>query len=246
VTADGSVRIENYHDAKLFQCQATTVDGTASGTCNEVGSELSCDYSATIVETPSACEETLSGGFVLEGCGFDDVCMAQQQGCAWRIICNSGTYAGIATGSDAFEFVGPNGSSCLGGVVDGQFAGSCGGGDTACAFESRAPVAGTGCLALPEVLTARGCGFGAPTAFETIQDGCKFSGYAPSRGVGVAGEATANGITFTGISPGWQCSLEQSDEVADELWGGCTRQNDNGTVSQCRDLGDPSRLVIKL
>lgn len=246
VTPDGSVRLEDYSGSQLVRCQAPTVNGTAAGTCNEVGGDLSCEYSATIVEAPSACEETLSGGFVLEGCDFDDVCVAQQQGCAWRIICSSGVYSDLATGTNTFEFVGPNGSSCAGGVVDGQFEGSCGSGDTACTFHAREAVAGMGCINLPATLTARGCGFGSPTAFEAVQDGCKFAGYAPSRGVGVAGDATADGISFGGIAPGWQCEATVSSEVPDEMWGGCTRDNDDGTVSQCRDLGDPSRLVLKL
>lgn len=252
INTDGSIRVEEMVDSKLVRCEAPVVGSSASGTCKEVGAAsnpVSCDFAAELVEAESACEETLpAAGFVLGGCGFDDLCIARQQGCVWEVACSRGIYTGTASGTDAFEFVGPGGAACRGSAANGEFVGSCGSEASACTFGPVAPEVDPSCIAVPESVSARGCGFGSHTGFEVVQDGCRFLGYAPSRGVYVFGDVTASGMSFPGFTQGWVCSVEQSAEVGDELWGNCERQNADGTVSQCRDLTSDqgSRLVIQL
>lgn len=253
INADGSIRIEEYVDAKLIRCEAPVVGNSASGICAEVGSAnanpTTCSFSVQVVEAESACEETLTAGaFVLGGCGFDDVCIARQQGCVWEVACSKGIYTGTASSTDSFDFEGPGGAPCRGSAVNGEFVGTCGTGGSTCSFGPVAPETDPSCMTVPDSVSARGCGFGSHTGFEVVQDGCRFLGYAPSRGVYVFGDVTATGLSFPGFSPGWVCSAEQSAEFGDELWGNCVRENTDGTTSQCRDLtGDQgSRLVIQL
>lgn len=236
-----------------YRCEAPIVDGEVVGSCNLLrgeGAETCEDYSAQAnVLDMGGCAATLpAAGFKLEGCGLDGVAFANQRECVWEIISETGTISGFAPTDNTYEFENAAGESCVGSVVDGNFSGSCGTGAAACSFATVAPAVDDSCFQLPDVVATRGCGFGAPTPFGVVQDGCDFYGFAPSRGVFVAGTATPTGITFPGIGPGWVCTADLNEEVGDELWGGCTRDNADGSVSQCRDLtsSQGSRLVIGL
>lgn len=236
VNADGSVRVEEYHDSMLFRCEAPTVDGVATGSCVQSGRGLSdpvtCDYSAEIVKESSACEETLpSSGFVLQGCGFDDMCFARQQGCAWELVCNGGVYGGIASATDAFEFVGPNGESCSAGVVGGEIVGDCG----SCSFGSVQPEVDESCMQLPEELAARGCRYSSPTPFAVLQNGCAFMGATAGATEFVVGNVSELGVSFPGINDAYMCTAELN-EAGDALWGDCEIPREDGSVGSCRDL----------
>lgn len=206
LTADGTVRINDYHDGRTFTCQEETVEGVASGSCSS--GPVSCEYSAEINYVQQACEETMTQeGFILDGCGFDDVCVGVQIGCGWSLVCSGGRYTGVATETNEFLFTGPNGSACSGSVVNGEFVGSCA---DACTFAPRPAAApGEGCIDLPAVAEVQGCQMNAP--FELIQDGCAVGGVSAIAGEAFAGQVTATGVKFPGYD-GYQCEVTSSDE----------------------------------
>lgn len=262
---DGTIRTGSVNDADLtwdiddrastgerYRCEAPIVDGVASGSCarrDGSGPDSCSDFraEARLLELGSCVESLPAQGFKLEGCGLDGAAFASQRGCVWEIVSQAGSFGGLATGQGSFEFVSPAGQSCAGSVVDGKFAGSCGSGAGACNFTSVDTAADESCFQLPRVITTRGCGFAVPTPFDVVQDGCNFYAYAPSREVLVGGSVTPTGIEFPGIAAGWECRADLNAEFGDQLWGECTLDNADGSVSQCFNFTDQgARLVIGL
>lgn len=244
---------ESPNGGNYYRCQEPIVDGVSSGACRRLRGELEpevCeDFHAEVnLLDLGTCTETLpTQGFKLEGCGLDGVAFATQRDCVWQVVSQVGTFGGFAPANNTYSFESPTGESCVASVVAGRVVGSCGAGSSACSFDTVEPAVDQNCFQIPNVVTTRGCGFGAPTPFQVVQDGCDFYGYASSRGVFVAGEATEIGIRFPGISEGWVCQADLNEE-AGELWGGCSRANEDGTTSLCRDFTNSQgdRLVIGL
>lgn len=262
--ADGTIRTGSVNGQTLvwdvddrattgqrYQCSGAIAEGAAAGTCtrrNGDGPE-SCAFAAEVnVLEFGSCSETLpTGGVLMAGCGFDGALFASQRGCVWEFVSPAGTFSGYASEDNVYTFTRADGSECTASVVDGKLQGTCGSGENNCEFGEAEPTVDESCFQLPDVVATRGCGFGSPTPFNVVQDGCTFYGFAPSRGVFVAGQNTSGGVTFPGISAGWVCTANVN-AAGDALAGECKRENADGTVSGCRDLtsSQEANLVLDL
>ena len=248
-TARGSVlRWDPTIEGNAFRCEGEVVDGSVVGSCTQSGRGITepilCDdYTATVPDGPYAsCEATLpSEGFALSGCGLDDTCFAYQAGCVWEVACADKAFGGIARASNAFDFE-VGGKSCTATVEDGVLTGNCEDDNTSCNFASVAPEADPSCFELPAQVSSSGCG--SSLACSTVQNGCDWVASCAS-GEMLVGTATETGVSFPGLSPGWLCSADLNP-AGDALGGGCERENDDGSVSECRDLTDrqDARLVL--
>ena len=127
-------------------------------------------------------------------------------------------------------------------VEDGVLTGNCEDDNTSCNFASAAPEADPSCFELPAQVSSSGCG--SSLACSTVQNGCDWVASCAG-GEMLVGTATETGITFPGLSQGWLCSADLNP-AGDALGGGCERENDDGSVSECRDLTDrqDARLVL--
>jgi hypothetical protein len=237
-------------DGKSYRCQGPIVDGAVSGTCTQTGSGVTSpatcdDYAASVPVAPAACEETLpSEGFALAGCGLDGNCFAVQRGCLWQVACDSGTYAGTADATNAFSFTGADGRACSAAVKDGKFTGSCEGGGESCGFAPALPALDTSCFQVPAHILWQGCGTVTGIACNVFQNGCDFVASCQNGQLNFAGLTGPSDITFPGLA-GYTCNAALN-ESSTALYGQCTRENENGTVSTCRDLTDQigARLAI--
>jgi hypothetical protein len=246
VDSDGGLNISTSDGSINYRCGGSRVDGAVNGTCTQSGrgviDPLSCDFSAIAPIVPAACDASLpESGFVLQGCGFDDSCLAVQNGCAWRISCSNGSYEGLAQATNKFDFVGPEGGACTGSVVDGEFLGSCQKGDETCAFAPKAPEVDESCYQLRSELSSSGCG--PNLKCKTLQNGCDFVAMCGG-GEFLQGTSGENGISFAGLN-GFVCEAELG-ENDDALYGQCTRLNPDNSISECRDLSEQQGARLKI
>lgn len=247
---DNSLRWDTTVAGKSVRCTGELVDGKVAGSCAERGRDivdpLTCDDFA--IDAPSdgaggSCEETLpSEGFALAGCGLDNLCFATQRNCVWQVACGEQVYGGTASEANQFAFTTADGRSCTGSVVDGEFVGSCEGGGESCQFAPTelAPIAG--CFEVPARVQTGGCG--AFWDCDVVQSGCDFQARCQGGEYAITGTARPTGITFPGLT-GYTCAADVNEDGT-RLLGECTRPNDDGTVSQCRDLTEQqgARLAI--
>ncbi len=228
-----------------MRCQEPIGSGRVAGTCEQRGADgepLICEDFSAMVDLVSygSCEETLpTAGFKLAGCGFDDICFARQRGCVWDITCESGAYAGIASGENSFELE-RDGRSCEVTVVDGKVEGSCSG-SSSCRFGEVEPAFDSGCYQIPAVVLSSGCG--GNQLCQVLQDGCQWAAMCSAGAL--VGTADEDSISWLGLVPEYICRAELAPDGT-QMNGNCTRENPDGSVSECRDLTDvqDDRLVL--
>ena len=249
ITGD-SLRWDTVLDGKNFRCTGDLVNGAVAGNCTQRGAGSAtpetCEDFALVAPpdgTGGSCEATLpSGGFALAGCGFDDLCFAAQRNCAWQVACGERVFSGIATSSNAFTWQTPEGRRCSASVTDGRFVGSCEGGGESCSFAPVERTSDASCFQLPARVSTGGCG--AFWDCDVVQSGCDFQARCQGGAFSIAGTATTSGISFPGLND-YTCNADLAPDGS-RLLGQCTRQNADGSISQCRDLTaqQGARLVI--
>lgn len=222
-------------DAKSFRCQAPIVAGAVQGSCVQrlVEDPTTCDdFAATVPRRAGpVCEESLpTEGFVVEGCGLEGLCFAFERGCAWEVVCNGVTHAGVASATNSFAFTGKDGLACTASVIDGVLTGSCADASTSCGFSAREPVVDQSCYQAPSDLLFSGCGWtDLPCQF--LQDGCAFAANCNNGEILTVGTANASGVAFKGAGS-FLCEASLN-EAGDALNGQCTVTRPDGSVSTC-------------
>lgn len=220
-----------------------------------------CEDLAFTAQDPLAhgtCEQILpQEGFTLQGCGMEDACVAVQRGCDWQINCGDKTYSGRINRRRRMHFENSAGQKCIASVGrDGKVRGSCrnsliswhenvGQGMQACAFRSVAAQPSQACFQMPSTISTRGCGAFFDNC-RVYQDGCEFMTQCESGQHNFYGVVDSDGIEFTGLA-GYTCTADLVDEDGKQrLLGGCTRQEQDGTISECRDLSEAfgARLAL--
>ena len=234
-----------------FRCSGPLSDGEVQGSCTQRGrgiaEPLTCDdYGGTVpLADLGACEASINpDGFVLTGCGFDGIHFAAERGCVWSIK-GPLTANGVATESNRYTFETETGQRCQASVVDGALMGSCQSATESCEFHEVTPARSEACFQMPKTVASNGCGGGMTCT--VLQDGCEFAASCRGGLYGLAGDVTATGVVFPGITPVYTCVADVNEDGT-ALLGDCTRPNEDGSVSNCRDLTDQqaANLVISL
>lgn len=257
---DKTVSLVLRPDGKYFRCRGEWDGHTVSGSCLQRGRNLenpeTCDDYAIEAHTENphgTCAQVLpQEGFTLQGCGMDSTCIAVQRGCEWQLNCGDEVYTGRTNRyrPNQLRFTNKDGKQCKLRVGrDGKISGSCSErwGRNRCLVRSTAPEApnAESCFTMPTQVSTQGCG-----AFwndcKIYQDGCSFQTICESGRRNFTGTITGNSIEFAGLAD-YTCNAELTEQDGKKrLLGACTRQNDDGTVSECRDLTERfgARLAI--
>lgn len=217
-----------------------------------------CDDLAFVAESENehgSCPQILpEQGFTMDGCDMDGVCVAVQRGCVWQISCGGEqVYSGRLSRNHRLKFKDSAGNHCSALVGhDGRIYGSCKNKKrprrscrNKCYFRSVAPQTSENTFQMPERITTRGCG-----AFfedcQVYQDGNEFMATCESGYRNFYGVVDSNSVQFTGLG-GYECVADLVEQDGKQrLLGACTRQNADGTVSECADLSEAfgARLAL--
>lgn len=247
--ADLSLFYRTDDGSRFIGCSGPIVDDEVTGECaqrwpRDDPDPVVCDglQASVPTRTHGTCAETLpDDGFVLAGCGLDGMWFTAQQDCLWQVFGKSGVLSGVAPWHNLYFFHSPQGQWCHGTVAGGEFKGLCIGRGGACWFDTVEPSPDPGVFQLPAAVTSSGCG--PSLACKTVQDGDLF---AAGCGAGIVYEGTVDslGVEFDGLN-GYACYADLNSDGS-ALFGECTRVNDDGSVSTCRDLTaqQGARLVI--
>lgn len=247
--SDTTVSLRPTIGGNSFTCSGEFEGDDLAGECvqRRGGDDpITCDdFSVTAVPQTGGedCNEVLpEEGFQLAGCGLDGLCFAVQRGCAWQIACDQRRYSGLEDGSGQFPFS-EGEQDCVARVENGEVVGSCTDANGAsCEFAPAALSMDNTCHQLAPDITTGGCG--AFFDCDTIQDDCNFLAQCQGGEFMFSGTSSPTGLEFPGLN-GYTCEVELNDS-ADRLLGACTRENPDGSISECRDVSDSlgARFVV--
>lgn len=249
-----NVRLVLRPDGKYFRCEGQWDGQAVSGDCLQRGRNLenpeTCDdYSIEAYEENAhgQCAQLLpTEGFSLQGCGMEQsTCIAVQRGCEWQISCEDQVYSGRVNNYQPglLKFRNARGQRCRVNINHrkGTLSGSCSDpeGRNRCIVSSTPAQAADPkqCFTMPTQVRTAGCG-----AFwddcKIYQDGCNFQTICENGRRNFNGVVTGNSISFEGLAD-YTCTAELTEQDGvKRLLGACTRENEDGTISECRDLSD--------